>query len=109
MNVRATSNAVSTSAASSAGGCESSSSGVCDIETRASGIGISGGEGKGGGQGSGDRGGVLGHGGGRDVPVGPDDDEADRVGVEPGLQPAGGIADHRDVQAFSRVAGRCGV
>ena len=35
----------------SAGGCESSSSGLCDIETRASGIGISWGEGKGGGQG----------------------------------------------------------
>jgi hypothetical protein len=52
---------------------------------------------------------VLGHGGGRDVPVGPDDDEADRVGVEPGLQPAGGIAHHRDIQCFAGVAGRCGV
>ena len=53
-------------------------------------------------------GGVLGDGGGRDVPVGPDDHEADRVGVEPGLQPAGGIADHRDVGGLTRVAGRCG-
>ena len=52
---------------------------------------------------------MLGDRGGRDVPVGPDDHEADRVGVEPGLQPAGGVADHGDVGGLTRVAGRRGV
>src|SRR6478672_13189658 len=97
MNLRAAANAVSTSAVSSAGGCESSSSGLCDIATRASVMVISRGEGKGGGKGLGDGGGVLGERGGGDVPVGADDDEADGVGVEPGLQSPGGVTDDRDL------------
>jgi len=44
MNFRAAPNAISTSAASSAGGCESSSSGLCDIEQSASVMVISCGE-----------------------------------------------------------------
>jgi hypothetical protein len=56
MNLRAAANAVSTSAVSSAGGSDSSSSGLCDIETSASVMviscgDVSGGEVDGGGQG----------------------------------------------------------
>src|SRR4051812_30412143 len=106
MNVRAAAKAVSTSAASSAGGCESSSNGLCDIEQTASVMAVSRGEVKGGGERGGDRCGVLGDRGGGDVAVGPDDDEADRVGVEPRLEPAGGVADDRDLGGLSWVAGR---
>src|SRR5689334_13276466 len=105
MKRRAASNAVSTSAASSAGGCESSSSGLCDIEQSASVIAVSSGEVQGGGEGGGDRGGVLGDRGGRDVAVGPDDDEADRVRVEPRLQLSGGVAHDGDVEVLPGVAG----
>src|SRR6476620_9374577 len=113
MNLRAAANAVSTSAASSAGGCESSNSGLCDMATRASVMVIScgevsGGEVDGGGEGGGDCGGLLGEGRGGDVPVRADDDEPDGMGVEPLLEPGGGIADHRDVgRGVARVTGRC--
>src|SRR6478752_3326915 len=104
MNLRAAAKAVSTSAASSAGGCESSSSGLCDIETRASVMVIS--KVNGGGKGGGNGWGVLGEGGGGDVAVGANDDEADGVGVEPLFEPAGGIADHGDVDgSLSGVVG----
>src|SRR5690349_23605007 len=109
MNARAAVNAFSTSEASSAGGCESSSRGLCDIAQSASVMGVSGGEVKGGGEGGGDGRGVLSEGSGCDVPVGSDDDEADGVGVEPGLEPAGGVADHGHVGGLARVTGRCGV
>src|SRR6478672_12952994 len=95
MNLRAAAKAVSTSAASSAGGCESSNSGLCDIETRASVMVIS--KVNGGGEGLGDGGGVLGERGGGDVPVGAADDETDGVGIEPGLQSPGGVTDDRDL------------
>src|SRR6478735_3769747 len=98
MNFRAASKADSTSAASSAGGSDSSSSGLCDMQTRASVMVISWDEVSGGGKG----------GGGHEA-IRPDDDEADGVGVEPLLQPAGGVADHGDVGGFAWVAGRCRV
>src|SRR6476469_3595638 len=114
MNFRAAANAVSTSADSSAGGCESSNNGLCDMATRARVMVISSGEFRraevnGGGEGCSDSGGVLREGGGRDVPVGADDHETDGVGVEPLLEPARGITDHRDVCGFAGVAGGCGV
>ena len=96
MNFRAASKAISTSAVSSAGGCESSSKGLCDIVQSATVTVVSWGEVKGGGQCGGDGRGVLGKRGGRDVAVGSDDDEPDWVGVEPLLEPAGRIADHGD-------------
>src|SRR6478609_7964938 len=107
MNLRAAANAVSTSSVSSAGGCESSNSGLCDIAMRASVMVIS--KVNGGGEGLGDGGGVLGERGGGDVPVGADDDETDGVGIEPGLQSPGGVTDDRDLGGFPWVTGRCGV
>ena len=53
---------------------------------------------------------MLGQRGGSDVPVRADDDETDRVSVEPGLEPPGGIADDGDIRGcFPWVAGGCGV
>ena len=40
---------------------------------------------------------MLGERGSGDVPVRTDDDETDGVGIEPGLEPAGGIADDGDI------------